>query len=172
MKVMIYRKDSMLDIITIGNDLLREKAAVIPNIDSTIEHLARSMLESMYFGKGIGLAGPQVGVLKRIFVCHVSEDEPRVFINPEIIETSPDLVVMEEGCLSIPSIYADLKRAEEIKVQAWNLDGKPFTLEARGLLARVIEHEIDHLNGVLFIDHVNEKKRNRLLKSYGRLVNS
>ena len=111
-----------------------------------------------------------VGELKRIFVCHVSDDEPRVFINPEIIETSPEIAQIEEGCLSIPSIYTDLKRSAVIKVQAWNLEGKPFTLEAGGLLARVIEHEIDHLNGILFIDHVNEKKRNRLLKSYNRVV--
>ncbi len=162
----------MLNIVKIGEDILHRKASVIPDIDENIEHLAQAMLEAMYFGKGIGLAGPQVGELKRLFVCHVPEDEPRVFINPEIIATSPEQVPYEEGCLSIPGIYADIARSSRVQVQAWNIDGKPFTLEAEGLLARVIQHEYDHLNGILFVDHLNEKKRNRVLKDYKRLVNS
>jgi peptide deformylase len=162
----------MLDIVTLGDDILKQRAAVIPTVDEVIDHLARSMLEAMYYGKGIGLAGPQVGELKRLFVCHVPEDKPRVFINPEIIQTSPEQVQFEEGCLSIPGVYADLPRAESIQVQAWDTDGKPFTLEAHGILARVIQHETDHLNGVLFIDHLQEKKRNRVLKNYKRLIKS
>lgn len=162
----------MLDIVKIGEDILNQKASVIPDINENIEHLAQAMLEAMYFGTGIGLAGPQVGELKRIFVCQVPEDEPRVFINPEIIGTSPEQSVAEEGCLSIPGVYADIVRSQKVQVQAWNLDGKPFTLEADGILARVIQHEYDHLNGTLFVDHLSEKKRNRVLKDYKRVVNS
>jgi peptide deformylase len=156
----------MMKIVTVGDEVLRNRAASIAEVDDSIRHLAETMIETMHEGDGIGLAGPQVGVLKRIFVCHVKGDEPRVFINPEIVETSLEQVPYEEGCLSIPGVYADVIRPEAIKVQAQNERGKLFRLDASGLLSRVIQHEMDHLKGVLFIDHLEERKRRRLMKLY------
>ena len=156
----------MLDIYTFGSDVLRKAAATVADFDKGIEDFSQAMLETMYRGNGVGLAAPQVGDSRRIFVLHVSGDKPRIFINPEIINTSIDLVGYEEGCLSLPGLYADLFRPEMVTVQAWNERGKPFTLDAEGFLARVIQLEMDHLKGVLFIDHLDEKKRLRLMKTY------
>jgi peptide deformylase len=158
----------MLKIVTLGDEVLRKQAAMIPDVDRKIAELAAGMIESMHTGRGIGLAGPQVGELKRLFVTHVEGDTPRVFINPHIIQTSEDLTVYEEGCLSIPETFADVKRPYAITIQAWNERGRPFTLDADGILSRVIQHEFDHLNGVLFIDHLDEKKRTRLVGTYER----
>ena len=160
----------MLNIVTLGDEVLRKQAALIPEVDRLIEDLAAAMIDAMHTGKGIGLAGPQIGELKRLFVTHVEEDDPRVFINPQIIQTSHDQATYEEGCLSIPGIYADVERPYEITVQAWNERGRPFTIDAEGLLARVIQHELDHLNGVLFLDYLDDRKRNRLLGQYNRKV--
>ncbi len=157
-----------MNIITIGDPVLEQKAALIPEIDEKIKKLAGDMIDAMHNGNGIGLAAPQVAVLARMFVCHVQGDTPRVFINPEIINTSQETVSYEEGCLSIPGVYADVIRPARIKIQAWNENGKPFTLEAQGILARVIQHEYDHLNGRLFITYLDEKKRQRLLKNYNK----
>ena len=156
----------MMKIVTVGDDVLRQKAAAVPEVDEETRRFALSMIETMQQGDGIGLAAPQVGVTKRLFVCHVRGDEPRVFINPEIIGTSLELVEYEEGCLSIPGGYANVTRPDTISVQAQNEEGKRFTLEASGLLSRVIQHEMDHLKGVLFIDHLEEHKRRRLMKLY------
>jgi peptide deformylase len=121
------------------------------------------MIGALHGGNGVGLAGPQVGLMKRIFVVHVEGDVPRVFINPSILETSQETVKYEEGCLSVPGCWADVVRPRAVKVQAWNEKGRPFTLETGGILARVILHEYDHLEGVLFIDRISEPKRNRIL---------
>jgi peptide deformylase len=153
---------------TLGDEILRKKAIVIPDIDQSIADLAEAMIETMRAGDGIGLAAPQVGEGIRMFVCRAGNEEARIFINPEIVGTSQELLPYEEGCLSIPGIYTDIIRPARVAVQAWNLRGRPFTLEADGILARVIQHELDHLNGVLFIDHLDEKKRNRLVKQYDR----
>lgn len=161
-----------MKIVRIGEEVLRQQAASIPEVDESIQHLAESMIDTMHQGDGVGLAAPQVGVSKRMFVCHVRGDEPRVFINPEIIGTSTEMVAYEEGCLSIPGVWADVSRPEKIEVQAMNLKGKMFKLEADGMLARVIQHENDHLRGVLFIDHLEERKRRRLLKSYEKRKHS
>ena len=149
-----------------GNELLRQKAIKIEKIDEETAQLANHMLEVLVRDKGLGVAGPQVGVMKRIFVVCVPDDEPRVFINPSIIETSHKTSKFEEGCLSIPGIYTNVIRSESIKIQAWNIKGRPFTLETAGLLARVILHEYDHLEGVLFLDHLPEGKRNKLIEKY------
>ncbi|MEW5818426.1 MAG: peptide deformylase [Spirochaetota bacterium] len=156
----------MLKILKLGDDLLKKQSVLIPDIDRGIQALVEAMFETMYNGKGIGLAASQVGELKRLFICHVSNDSPRVFINPEIIGTAQGQVLYEEGCLSIPNTYGDVLRPESVTVQAWNAAGKPFTLNTEGMLARVILHEFDHLNGILFIDHLNEKKKLRILKSF------
>ena len=149
-----------------GNDLLRQKAEMITGINSDVSNICGKMLEALVTKKGVGLAGPQVGFMKRIFVVHIQGDIPRVFINPSILETSQETSKLEEGCLSIPEIYADVVRPREIKVQAWNEKGRPFTLQASGLLARVILHEYDHLEGVLFLDRLSEAKRNRLTAKF------
>jgi peptide deformylase len=162
----------MLKVLTLGDEHLTKRASVITDVDKMIADLAHAMIETMHTQNGIGLAGPQVGEMKRIFVCHVQRDEPRIFINPEIIATSQEQVTFEEGCLSIPGVYADVVRPERVSVQAWNERGRPFQIDAEGVLARVIQHEIDHLNGVLFLDHVSEKKRQRLLKVYYKNTDS
>jgi peptide deformylase len=155
-----------MDIITLGSDLLRQKAEPIKPIGEEYKRIAEEMIDALHEGKGVGLAGPQVGLLKRIFVVHIERDIPRVFINPTIIMTSQDLVKYEEGCLSIPGLYADVIRPESIRVQAWNERGRPFTLEAEGILARVILHEYDHLEGMLFIDRLSEPKRNKIIAKW------
>ena len=156
-----------MDIITLGDDLLRQKAKKIDKIDDEIRALAVEMYEIIKRDKGIGIAGPQVGVMKRIFVVQIEgENEGRVFINPSILETSVSVNKYEEGCLSIPGIYANVIRSEIIKIQAWNEKGRPFTIEASVLLARVILHEYDHLEGVLFLDHLPENKREKLIEKY------
>jgi peptide deformylase len=155
-----------MKIITLGDDLLRQKAKKIDKIDEEIKNIAKQMLEIIKRDKGVGLAGPQIGLMKRIFVVHVEGDEERIFINPSILETSHATSKYEEGCLSVPGIYANVVRSESIKLQAWNEKGRPFTMEAGGLLARVILHEYDHLDGILFIDHVSEKVRENLLVKY------
>ena len=155
-----------MQIITLGNEILRQKAAKIEKIDGDIAKTAGEMLEIIKKDKGVGLAGPQIGYMKRIFVVHIEGDIERIFINPSILETSQETAKVEEGCLSIPGIFADVVRSKTIKVQAWNEKGRPFTLETAGLLARVIQHEYDHLEGVLFLDRLPEQKRERLMVKF------
>ncbi|MDR2942353.1 MAG: peptide deformylase [Treponema sp.] len=155
-----------MQIITLGNELLRQKAEKIDKIDDEILSASKQMLEILKTDKGVGVAGPQVGLMKRIFVIHIEGDEDRVFINPSILETSQETIKYEEGCLSVPGIYTDVVRSESVKIQAWNEKGKPFTLETGGLLARVIQHEYDHLEGVIFLDRVSEEKRKKLMAKY------
>ena len=150
-------------ILTFGSEILRQKAEPVEKIDGEWAQIAQEMIAALWEGKGVGLAGPQAGIPKRIFVVHVEGDAPRVFINPSIIETSPETVKYEEGCLSIPGVWAEVIRPRSVKIQAWNEKGRPFTLDTEGILARVILHEYDHLEGVLFIDHLSEPKRRRIL---------
>ncbi|GHT74910.1 peptide deformylase [Spirochaetia bacterium] len=156
----------IMDILTLGNELLRQKAEPVRPIGTEYVGIAEEMIEALHAGKGVGLAGPQVGLSKRIFVVQVEGEAPRVFINPTIIGTSQDLVKYEEGCLSIPGIWAEVMRPAAVTVQAWNEKGRPFTLDAEGILARVIQHEYDHLEGMLFIDRLSEPKRDRVLQKY------
>ena len=159
----------MLDIITFGDYVLREQTERITDFGPEIRVLADAMIEAMRSERGIGLAGPQVGVLKKIFVVDLPEEQQaRVFVNPEIIETSPELVSYEEGCLSIPGMYSEVMRPAAVAVQAQDVQGKRFTVRADGLLARVIQHENDHLNGVLFIDRIPESERERIEKLYAK----
>ena len=159
-----------MEILTIGFEeqlrILRRVAAPVKDINDGIVQLAEDMIDAMIKGNGIGLAGPQVGRLERIFTLKIGDDDPMVFINPEITATSAELSSYEEGCLSIPGQYADVKRPAELQIQAWNTKGRPFTIEVNGIMATVIQHELDHLNGVLFIDHLSERKRKKILGKF------
>ena len=158
----------MLDIYTLGDEVLREECKDITEFDSALRMLADAMLDTLDEADGVGLAGPQVGVPQKIFVVHISGNAPMYFINPSIIETSIEECHYEEGCLSVPGVYHDVIRPASVTVQAQDLDGKPFTLKAEGPLARVIQHENDHLHGVLYIDHLSESDRKAVIRSYER----
>ena len=155
-----------MKIITLGDSLLNNQSVLVSDIDQGIRDFKQALFEVMHKEKGIGLAAVQVGQLIRLFITHIPQDIPRVFINPAITETSLTMAEYEEGCLSIPGINADVIRPVAVKVQAWDEEGKAFSLSTDGLLSRTIQHEIDHLDGKLFIDRINPKKRIRLLKHY------
>lgn len=160
-----------LPIVTYGSELLRRTSRVIPdvnNLGETLQALIDDMFVTLDSARGIGLAAVQVGKLVRLFVTHVQGDIPRVFINPEIIETSVVEGPFEEGCLSLPGVEAEVVRPLAIKVRAWDRRGKPFVLPAEGVLARVIQHETDHLNGVFFLDRIEPKRARRALKMYAQ----
>ena len=142
----------ILDITKLGEEVLRKKAEPVAEVNDEIRKRADDMLETMIDADGVGLAAPQVGLSLRMFVAMADDDVKRVFINPQIIKTSEEVSDYEEGCLSIPQVYESMTRPVRVTVQALNEKGRPFTLEADGLLARIIQHEYDHLEGVLFID--------------------
>lgn len=142
----------ILDIVKLGEDILREKAQPVAEVNDEIRQLAQDMFDTMIDADGVGLACPQIGKNLRMFVLIADDDVRRVFINPQIIKTSEELGDYDEGCLSIPQVYETIKRPVRVTVQALNENGKPFTLDADGLLARIIQHEYDHLDGIVFID--------------------
>lgn len=152
--------------------MLRQVASPIRNINDQTIKLAEDMIATMIEAKGIGLAGPQVGIRERIFTVKIDENDPLVFINPEITSTSAELSSCEEACLSIPEQYAEIERPKTVQVQAWNHRGRAFNLEVTGLLATVIQHELDHLNGILFIDHIGSQKKNRILRKFNLAKNA
>ena len=147
-----------LEIFKLGSETLRTQAKRISKVDSNIRDLAKDMLQSMYSAKGIGLAGPQVGISKELLVIDINfEDsaaEPLILINPEITAFGSTLTTYEEGCLSIPGIYLNVVRPSTIKLKFRDEMGRPRKMNADGLLARCIQHEVDHLKGVLFVDRV------------------
>ncbi|PIO99808.1 peptide deformylase [Pleomorphomonas carboxyditropha] len=149
---------------------LRLTSAPVARVDDGVRKLAQDMLETMYAAPGIGLAAVQVGEMTRLITIDVSHDEdakePRVFVNPEILWKSEDLSVYEEGCLSIPEFYEEVERPARVRVRYTNLAGEPEEMEADGLLATCLQHEIDHLDGVLFIDHISKLKRDRVTKKF------
>lgn len=154
---------SILPILEFPDDRLRKKATDVLVVDETIKHLADDMLQTMYEARGIGLAATQVNVQKRVIVIDISEqkNEPLLLINPEIIvkEGSEE---SEEGCLSVPGFYEKVKRAEHIRIKALDRDGQTFELDAKDLLAVCIQHEMDHLDGKLFVDYLSPLKRQRI----------
>ena len=160
-------------IFTYPDTVLRAKAEPVENIVEEIRGLADNMCEAMYSAMGIGLAANQVGELKRIIVYDVNQTEagpnPAILINPEIILTDGD-VVQEESCLSVVDFSAEVARKEKIKVRGVDKDGNPVDIEADGLLARCLQHEIDHLNGVLFIDHISTLKRTLYNKKIKKMM--
>ncbi len=156
---------AVLNILHYPDDRLRNVAQPVSRVDDALRALVDDMLETMYDANGIGLAATQVDVPRRVIVLDVSEerDEPRVLINPEIVARE-GVERTQEGCLSVPGYYDWVERAGRIRVQALARDGKSFELDAEGLLAVCIQHEIDHLDGRLFVDYLSELKRKRLRK--------
>jgi len=154
---------ALLPIVQYPDPILAKTAEVVTEFNDELKQLAADMAETMYAAPGIGLAANQVGVLKRIIVIDITEDHSdlRVFVNPEVVAHSEELEEFEEGCLSLKGLYEKVKRPERVKVRAQDLDGKPFELEADGLLAVCVQHEIDHLHGVVFIDHLSRLKKDR-----------
>ncbi|MBP7337140.1 peptide deformylase [Niveispirillum sp.] len=161
---------SLLPILTIPDTRLKAKCKPLANVDGRVATLMDDMLETMYKAPGIGLAAPQIGLLERLIVVDVSENrgDPLAMVNPELIWTSDELAVTQEGCLSIPEIYADVTRPKMVRVRYVDRAGEVQEMDADGLLATCIQHEIDHLNGVLFIDHLSSLKRNMLLRKYNK----
>lgn len=156
---------TMRQILHFPDPRLRIPATPVGVVDEQIRALVDDMLETMYAAPGIGLAATQVNVHKRVIVIDVSEhqDQPMVFINPEILDKD-GTEEMDEGCLSVPGVYERVQRAERVKVRALGRDGTPFELSADGLLAVCIQHEIDHLDGKLFVDYLSQLKRVRIRK--------
>lgn len=159
-------------ILTLPDPRLREISAPVASVDREMARLIDDMFETMYDAPGIGLAAVQVGVPKRIITVDVAKkdepSDPRVLLNPEIVWSSDALSVYEEGCLSIPEIHEDVERPASVRVRYLDRDAKPQEIEAEGLLAVCLQHEIDHLNGVLFIDHISKLKRDRIVKKFSK----
>ena len=158
-----------LEILEYPDPRLRTVATPVEAVDDEIRQLARDMLETMYAAPGIGLAATQVNVHRRLLVADVSEDQdqPVVLINP-VIKVADGVEVREEGCLSVPGVYEEVERAERVTIQALNLEGLSFELEAEGILSVCIQHEMDHLDGKLFVDYLSELKRQRILKKLSK----
>lgn len=163
-------------IIILPDPLLREVSKPIERIDADLTRLIDDMLETMYDAPGIGLAAVQVAVPRRLLVIDVSKEgedkQPLVFINPEIIASSDARSTYEEGCLSIPDYYAEVERPALVTVKSLDRNGKEQVTEADGLLATCLQHEIDHLNGTLFIDHISRLKREMVIKKFTKAAKS
>lgn len=155
---------AVLPILKYPDQRLHKVAAPVAKVDDRIRQLVRDMADTMYAAPGIGLAATQVNVHERVIVIDVSDthDALRVFINPEIVEASGECKTYEEGCLSVPGIYDEVERPERVRVRALNEHGEPFTLDAEGLLAVCIQHEIDHLDGKVFVQYLSRLKQNRI----------
>ncbi|MES9856969.1 MAG: peptide deformylase [Sedimenticola sp.] len=156
---------AILDILHFPDTRLRNRAKPVARVDDSLRRLVDNMFETMYQAPGIGLASTQINDLRRVLVIDISEehDQPLCLINPEIIETEGE-EESDEGCLSVPDIYEKVARAERVRVRALDRNGEPFELDADGLLAICIQHEIDHLEGKLFIDYLSSMKRQRIRK--------
>jgi len=161
---------SVLTILEFPDERLRKKASEVKVVDGNVKKLVDDMLETMYLAKGIGLAATQVNVHQRIVVIDISEgkDNPLCLINPEIVEKYGN-EESEEGCLSVPGFFEKVKRAESIKVKALDKEGQPFEIEANELLAVCVQHELDHLEGKLFVDYISSLKRQRIKKKLEKL---
>ncbi|MDR7036928.1 peptide deformylase [Methylobacterium sp. BE186] len=159
-------------LVILPDSRLRLASEPVGPVTEEIRKLAADMLETMYDAPGVGLAAIQIGVPRRVVTIDTSKDEnarePRVFLDPEIVWSSEEKRVYDEGCLSIPEFYAEVERPDRVRVRFRDLDGREQEIEADGLLATCIQHEIDHLNGVLFIDHLSKLKRDRVVKKFAK----
>ncbi|MGO8923222.1 MAG: peptide deformylase [Xanthobacteraceae bacterium] len=164
------------EIIKLPDKRLRLISEPIKQIDAGIRKLVDDMFETMYKAPGIGLAAIQLGVAKRVITMDLSKKEddhqPQVFINPEILWQSEERAKFEEGCLSIPDYYEEVERPIAVKVKYLDLGGKKREIDAKGLMATCLQHEIDHINGVLFIDHLSKLKRDRVIKKFAKAAKS
>jgi len=165
---------SIKPLVILPDPVLRQLSKPVERVDEPLRKLAGDMLDTMYHAPGIGLAAIQIGEPLRMLVIDLAkEDEPKapqIFINPEIVESSADRSVYEEGCLSIPDYYAEVERPAAVRVKFLDGDGIEREIEADGLLATCLQHEIDHLNGVLFIDHISRLKREMVVKKFKKLA--
>jgi len=163
---------ALRDIIILPDKRLRLVSEPVKTVDAELRALIDDMFETMYEAPGVGLAAIQVGVPKRVITADTAKkDEPKqpqVYINPEVVWSSEQKNTYEEGCLSIPEYYEEVERPAQVKVRFTDLDGKAHEVEANGLLATVLQHEIDHINGVLFIDHISKLKRDRVIKKFAK----
>lgn len=155
----------------LGDPVLREKAVPVEEVSDEVRSLIDDMFDTMYAEEGVGLAAPQVGVGQRVIVVdpHGEGVEPFALINPEIVHFSTELQRGEEGCLSIPGLKEIVERSVDVRVEALDAQGRPVSLEAEGLLARILQHEVDHLDGILFIDRVSALKRKMLLNRWQKV---
>jgi peptide deformylase len=162
---------SLLEVRLMGDPVLRRPAEPVTEITGELHGLIEDMFDTMYAEEGVGLAAPQVGISRRIIVVDAREEDslPFVLINPEITFFGADLDRAEEGCLSIPGLREVVERPWEVRVRGLDRDGEPVELEADGLLARILQHEIDHLDGILFVDRVSPLKRKLLLARWQKL---
>lgn len=161
-------------IVILPDPKLKLVSEPVAKVTPEIRQLAADMLDTMYDAPGIGIAAIQIGVAKRVVTIDLAKQDedkrPIVFINPEIIAESDEIGVYEEGCLSIPEFYEEVERPAAVKVRYMDLDGKTQEMEADGLMATCIQHEIDHLDGVLFIDHISKLKRDRCIKKFAKMA--
>jgi len=161
---------AVLPILTLPDPVLRKKAKPVERIDAELRRLMDDMLATMYDAPGIGLAAPQVGVLRRLIVMDPAKDEapksPLVMINPEILERSEEMRTHEEGCLSIPDFTAEIERPARTRVSYIDREGKKREAELEGIWSTLVQHEIDHLNGVLFIDYLSRLKREMVVRKF------
>ena len=159
-------------IITLPDSQLRMSSSPVAKVDDAVRTILDDMIETMYDAPGIGLAAVQVGVLQRLVVLDTARKdeppEPLFLVNPEIVQSSAERIIYEEGCLSIPDYYEDVERPERVRIRFQDRDGGACEMEADGLLAIAVQHEIDHLNGVLFVDHISRLKRERVLKKFAK----
>lgn len=156
----------------LGSPILRARAAEVGAVDADLRSFIRDMFETMYAEEGVGLAAPQVGVAKRVLVVDVKDGQmgPFALVDPRVVESSRETERGEEGCLSIPGVAATVDRHVRVTVEGLDAEGTPLRVEADGFLARALQHEIDHLDGVLFIDRLSPLKRNMLLRKYRKLA--
>jgi len=155
------------DIRTYGDSVLRRVAEPLRNIDAKTKKIAEKMVEAMIRANGVGLAAPQIGISKRIIVLDL-DGQFHILVNPEIVETSSETEEAVEGCLSIPGVDAEVTRKVRAHVRGTTLEEKEIDIEGEGLMARAIQHEIDHLNGILFIDHLGPAKKRSIISEYRR----
>jgi len=149
---------AILSVLTLPEPILRRKSKRVRTIDGSVRKLAEDMIETMHAASGVGLAAPQVGVSLRVIVIGLPEEEDFVLINPEVVRRSGERLVTE-GCLSVPGYYGEIKRAQRVTVKGKDLSGKEVRIKAEELLAQALEHEIDHINGVLYIDHLESNEK-------------
>jgi peptide deformylase len=155
---------AILPIRTVPEPVLRQKSKRVKSVDGSIRRLAADMIETMHAAPGVGLAAPQVGVLLRVIVIGMPEEEDFVLINPEVVRRSGERLVTE-CCLSVPGYYGEIKRAQRVTVKGKDLSGKEIRIKAEELLAQALEHEIDHINGVLYIDHLESDDKLHRIES-------